>query len=148
LALSASEHPYNGEIRDADGRLIIVGKDGASLLSGEIEVKNDTGSPVPVSGTVTVNTITGYATETTLGNLPDETGTWGYYAGASGTVNVTGRVLGIAAHATTTGTVTINAGSAIPIPANTGLSLAPRAQLTNPSITFTGTDSYIVEVLS
>lgn len=76
------------------------------------------------------------------------TGTWSYYAGTSGVVNVTGRVMGIAAHATTAGSMSINGGSTVPIPTASQISIEPRANLVNPSITFVGTDSYFIEVVT
>lgn len=77
-------------------------------------------------------------------------GSWAYYAGASGTVTVSAgqRVIGIAAHATTAGSMTINGGASVPIPANVGLAIAPNGNLVAPTIVFTGTDSYFVEVVS
>lgn len=82
--------------------------------------------------------------------MPDLTGTWAYYAGVSGTVNVTAgqRVVGIAAFSTAGGTVAINGGSAIPIAAGTGWQLSPTGQLVAPTIVFTGTSSYTVETLA
>jgi hypothetical protein len=80
----------------------------------------------------------------------NQTGTWGYYAGVSGTVNVTAgqRVLGIAAHATTAGSMTINGGASVPIPATTGIQFSPVGTLVAPVLVFTGTDSYACEVVS
>lgn len=81
------------------------------------------------------------------GRVPDLTGTWGYNAGASGTVVLTGskRVIGIAAHATTAGSFTINGGDSIPVPANSSIEIQPIANLVDPTIVFTGTDSYFIE---
>lgn len=82
--------------------------------------------------------------------LPDLTGAWSYYAGASGTVNVASgeRVVGIAAHATTSGSMTIAGGSSVPLPANSGIQFSPQGNLVGPvAVVFTGTDSYAVEVL-
>lgn len=83
-------------------------------------------------------------------NLPNLTGAWSYYAGASGTVNVTAgqRVLGIAAHATTAGSLTINGGASAPIPAGSGIQITPQGNLVAPTLVFTGTDSYFCEVLA
>lgn len=82
--------------------------------------------------------------------LPALTGTWSYYAGASGTVVVSAgqRVIGIAAHATTAGTLTINGGQSVPIPAGSGIAIAPFGNLTAPTLVLTGTDSYFVETVS
>lgn len=77
-------------------------------------------------------------------------GDWDYYAGAFGTVavGVGERVLGITAHATTAGSMTINGGDSIPIPANTSVVFTPERTLTAPTVVFTGTDSYIIEILA
>jgi hypothetical protein len=89
-------------------------------------------------------------TESLLARLPDLTGTWGYYAGVSGTVVMAAgqRVTGIAAHATLAGSMTINAGASITIPADTGIWLEPQGQLVAPTLVFTGTDTYVVEYLT
>jgi hypothetical protein len=78
------------------------------------------------------------------------TGTWSYYAGVSGTVTVTAgqRILGIAAHSTAGGSMTINGGSSIPIPAGSGIAISPAGNLVAPVLVFTSTDSYFVEVVS
>jgi len=108
---------------------------------------------VPVS-TASLPLPAGAATEATLGTVNGKTpalvGTWAYYAGASGTVVVGSgqRVIGIAVHATTAGTVTINGGASIPIPANSSIEIAPTAQLIAPTIIVSGCDSYFFEVLS
>lgn len=99
---------------------------------------------------IATNTATTGLTETQLRTvLPDEVGTWSYKAGASGTPTLTGRVLAISAVATAAGaTVTINAGDSIPVPENGSITLTPRGQLTNPTVVFTGTSSYYVELVS
>lgn len=77
-------------------------------------------------------------------------GTWAYYAGASGTAAVSAgqRVIGIAAHSTAGGSMAINGGASVPIPANCGIAIAPFGNLIAPTLVFTGTDSYFVEVVS
>jgi hypothetical protein len=77
-------------------------------------------------------------------------GTWDYRAGASGTVNVPagGRVLGIAAHSAGGGSMTINGGASIPIPANVGIAFTPQGNLVAPTLVFTSTDSYAVEFVT
>lgn len=115
----------------------------------------------PVSGTVTANlgTIDGAATDASLttfsAKVPDEEGTWTYKAGVSGTVVVPalGRVIGIAASATgASATVVINGGDAIPITVPTSgvgtVDIAPRANLVAPSIVFTGTTAYLIEIVT
>jgi len=83
-------------------------------------------------------------------NVAKSYGTWMYYAGTSGTVAVsTGqRVLSISCHATTAGSVTVNGGASIPVPATVGFSIEMTGILTAPTIVFTGTDSYFVEAVS
>lgn len=82
--------------------------------------------------------------------VPDLSGTWSYYAGISGMVNVGAgeRVLGIAARSATGGSLSIDGGPPVPIPAEAGISISPQGKLVGPSIVFSGTDSYFVEVLS
>lgn len=97
------------------------------------------------------------ATEVTLlqlrDKIPDEEGTWSYYAGTSDAgLVVVGRVIGITAATTAAGaTVTINGGDPIPLPWITGvvtsIDIAPRANLVSPTIAFSGTASFLVEVV-
>lgn len=164
---------------DADSNLYVnVAAGTITATIGEVEVKNDTGNPIPVSGTVAVNNFpasveisndvgnavpisaaslplpTGAATETSLSGVKSDldkvVGTWAYYAGTSGTVNVTSgqRVLGISAHSTLGGTMTINGGQTITVPANVSLVITPVGNLTAPTVVFTGTDTYFIEVVS
>ena len=76
-------------------------------------------------------------------------GTFAYHSGASGTVAVPvgQRVTGIAAHSTIGGSLTINGGSSIIIPANTAVEIRPTGDLTAPTIVFTDTDAYVIEVV-
>lgn len=80
----------------------------------------------------------------------NQTGTWGYDAGVSGTATIgaSKRVIGIAAHATTAGSFTINGGPSVPVPAASSVEIQPLGNVTNPTIVFTGTDSYFVEFVS
>lgn len=80
---------------------------------------------------------------------PDIQGVWDYHAGADGTVNVPSpqRVIGIAAHATTAGSFTINAGDSVPVPANSSIEVNPNGNLVAPTVIFTGTDSYFIETI-
>lgn len=77
-------------------------------------------------------------------------GAWSYYAGTSGSVVVSAgaRVLGIAAHSTTGGSFTINGANTVTIPANVSINIEPLGNLIAPTIVFTGTDTYFVEVVS
>lgn len=97
------------------------------------------------SGNLFVNVAAGGS-----GSDPKTTGTWSYYAGVSGAVSVSAgqRVIGIAAHSTSGGTVSINGGPSIPLPATISVAIAPVGNLVAPSIVFTGTDTYMVEVVS
>jgi hypothetical protein len=56
-----------------------------------------------------------------------------------------GQVLGITCHSTAGGSVQVNGGDTVPVPANVGLDIAPRGNLVAPTIVFTSTDSYFVE---
>ena len=82
--------------------------------------------------------------------LTNQTGTWGYNAGIDGSVTLTGskKVIGIAAHCTTAGSMTINSGDSIPIPALVGIHFIPIGNIVDPTIVFTGTDSYVIEHLN
>lgn len=88
---------------------------------------------------------------------PRIVGTWGYNAGTSGTLTLTGgkRVLQITAIALgAAASFTINAGDTITLPydatdkASSSLSVEPVGNLLNPTIVFTGTDAYFVEYVT
>jgi hypothetical protein len=121
-------------------------------ISGSVSVSNFPATQ-PISGTVTANQgtspwiISGAVTEI---NVDKNFGTWAYYAGTSGTVTVSAgqRVTAITAHCTTAGSMTINSGATITIPANTSFADNPLGNLTAPTIVFTGTDAYFIEVVS
>lgn len=83
-------------------------------------------------------------------NIDKGFGTWAYYSGVSGTVTVTAgqRVIGIAAHSTLGGSYTINGGSAIVLPPGVAVMFNPMGNLTAPTIIFTSTDTYVIEVVS
>lgn len=122
-------------------------------------------TPVRVTGTFTpsgtqdVNVVssvlpTGAATEATLLALETDVaknyGTWAYYSGINGTVVVTAgqRVVGIAAYAALGGTITINGGATITIPIGVSINIEPKGNLTAPTIAFSGTSTYFIEVVS
>jgi hypothetical protein len=111
-------------LRDANGNLVLLDNEQLTVAGNTVERQR-----------------------VTIGALA---GTWAYYAGVSGTVNVAAgqRVIGIAAHSTLGGSMTINGGASIPIPANVGISFSPQGNLVAPTIVFTSTDSYAVEVVS
>lgn len=78
-----------------------------------------------------------------------EYGVWSYVAGTSGTVVVPDhkRVVGIATASTVGGSVVINGGDAIPVPAAGFLNIEPKGNLISPTIIFTATTSYMVEMV-
>lgn len=103
------------------------------------------------SGTQDVRLVATTATQpVTEANLDKSYGTWAYYGGAAGTITVAAgqRVLSISCHSTTGGTLTINGGASIPVPANVGFAINPLGNLVAPVIVYSGTDSYFVEVVS
>lgn len=78
-------------------------------------------------------------------------GIWSYRAGTSGTVVVAagGRVLQLSAIATGAGSITINGGDSIPIPAGAAVTLVPEGNIGgSPTIVFTGTAAFFVEVVT
>lgn len=77
-----------------------------------------------------------------------QVGDFGYAAGVGGTRVITGKVLTIVAHSTVGGSVVINGGDTIPVPANVGFAFSPSGLLVNPSIDFNGTDMYLVEYVT
>lgn len=80
--------------------------------------------------------------------VPNEVGAWSYMAGASGTFNVVGRVVGISVFSVSGGTLTIAGGASIPIPAGVSINIQPNAQLVSPAVVATGTDSVFIEILT
>lgn len=79
-------------------------------------------------------------------------GEWGYYSGVSGTVSVasTDRVLMVSALNDTVdvdATVAIDGGPSILLPPGASFTFEPKGTLMAPSIVFTGTTSYMVEVV-
>lgn len=117
-----------------------------------------TGTFTP-SGTQNVNVVasvlpTGAATEATLviieTDIAKNYGTWAYYSGINGTVVVSGgqRVVGISAYSVAGGSFTINGGSTITLPAGISLNIEPKGNLVAPTIIFTGTNTYFIEVVS
>lgn len=181
---NGNEHPLNC---DDTGTLQVAGVvdviPGAIFeITGEVEVKNDAGSPIPISGSVNVSNLpatqpvsgtvsvsnfpatqpisavslplpVNAATQSTLAALSSNIaltyGTFSYYAGTSGTVTVAAgqRVLSASCHSTMGGSMTINGGAAIPIPANVGFSIDLLGNLVAPVIVYTDTDSYFVQAV-
>jgi hypothetical protein len=130
---------FNAAVKELSWRLKGVGAQ--AYGGGAVTLAPNT--TFPVTGTVAVSNFpSAYQT--------NQAGTWAYYAGVSGTVNISAgqRILGIAAHATTAGSMTINGGASVPIPANSAIQFSPVGTLVAPVLVFTGTDSYTCEVVS
>lgn len=81
-------------------------------------------------------------------------GTWGYNAGISGTLTLTGgkkvlKITAVAAEAAAS--FTINGGDVVTLPygatdkVSSDITIEPRGNLVNPVIIFTGTKAYFVE---
>lgn len=75
---------------------------------------------------------------------------WSYAAGVSGTVvvPVATRVVAFSAYSALGGTITINGGQPITLPIGVAISITPRVPLISPTIIFTGTSTYFVELVS
>lgn len=140
-----------------DGAGVSITSTGSSL---NVDVTNTvpvTLASTTITGNVTVVQPSGAALHVDVDNtvpvsnqaLSNITGTWKYYAGTAATVTVgaSERVTGLTAHATLAGTVTINGGPAITVPANSSFNLQPGGNLVAPTIVFTGTDAYVVETV-
>jgi len=81
----------------------------------------------------------------------NERGAWTYAAGVNGTVVVAAgkRVIGIAAYSTAGGTLTIDGGDSVVIPAGAAISIEPKGNLVAPTIVFSaGVTSYFVETVN
>lgn len=113
-------------------------------------------TPIRVTGTFTpggtqdVNIVSPNPLPTEDINIEKSFGTWAYYSGLVGTVVVGAgqRVVGISAYSSTGGSLTINGGSTVTLPAGVAVSIEPNGNLTAPTIIFTGTSTYFVEVVS
>lgn len=129
---------------------------GTFAVSGSVSVSNFPATQT-VSGTVTANlgTLNGAALDTSVqainNKTPDESGTWGYNAGTSGTLTVAAnkRILQItaASSALAAASMTINGGQTVTIPAGSSVTISPRANLIAPTLVFTSTASYFVEFI-
>ena len=85
-----------------------------------------------------------------LATLPNEAGSWSYNAGAAGSYSASAgkRVLQITmVGGAGGGTLTINGGDSIPIPQDVSLAISPRANLIAPSMIFTNTTAYFIELV-
>lgn len=113
-------------------------------------------TPILVTGTFTpggtqdVNIVSPNPLPVSEANLDKNYGTWAYYSGINGTVIVTAgqRVVGISAYSALGGTITINGGATITLPIGVAVSISPNGNLVAPTIIFTGTSTYFVEVVS
>jgi hypothetical protein len=126
---------------------------GTLTPTGTQDVNIVSPNPLPVSVTASVLP-TGAATEATLltleTNVAKNYGTWFYYAGVVGTVVVAAgqRVVGISAFSVLGGSLAINGGADITLPPGVAINIEPKGNLIAPTIVFTETDTYIVEVVS
>jgi hypothetical protein len=82
--------------------------------------------------------------------LSNGIGTFGYDAGVSGTLTLTGskKVKSISAYSTVGGTITIDGGDTITVPANGSFTDDLNYNLVDPEIVFTGTTTYYVSYIS
>lgn len=85
-----------------------------------------------------------------LSSLALSFGSWNYYAGVSGTVQIAAgqRVLAITICSVTASSFTINGGVSVTLPAGICFSVNPGGNLVAPMVVFTGTASYFIEVVS
>jgi hypothetical protein len=73
-------------------------------------------------------------------------GPFSYASGTSGSRSIVGRVQSVLVHSTVGGSMTINSGDSIPIPANVGFAFSPCGNLMDAVFVFTGTDMYFIEL--
>lgn len=108
-----------------------------------------TGTFTP-SGTQDVNIVSPNPLPTEDINIEKSFGTWGYISGTNGTVVVSGakRIIGIGAYSLLGGSFTINGGNTITIPSGVAYNIEPRGNLIDPTIIFTGTDTFLIETVS
>lgn len=119
---------------------------GGVVVGSEVEIKNDSGNPIPVAGGISV--INFPATQLVVDTK--QSGNWGYVSGTSGTVTLPAgsRVLQISAASVSAGTFSVNGGDEILIPANQQFTLEPRGNLISPTVSFNNTASYVIEFVS
>ena len=138
---------------DADGHLIID-LETSTITIGDVQiVDNSSGNTAKVDNEgdlqVDINNFPA-SSIVTEANVDKNFGTWSYYAGTNGTVTVGSgqRVIGIGVYSMSGGTLTINGGASLPIPSSVSININPLGNITAPTIVFTGTDSYFVEVVA
>lgn len=162
------EVTLNGEIVDVSGSSVSVTNFPTDYATAnkqlpdnhQVTVSNQIDQPTtpadtqPVSGTVTADKGSGWVdplTESELrGVVPDETGAWDYVSGTgTSSPTITGRVLQISVTAgVVPATFTINSGDTVTVPSGKSITIAPRANLVDPTISITNSQSYFVEVVS
>lgn len=119
---------------------IVIG----SSTKNALNVYVDGGSALPLpAGAATEATLLGIKTD-----IDKNYGTWSYYSGINGSVSVTGKVVGISAYSALGGSFTINGGATITLPIGVAISIEPKGNLVSPTIIFTGTSTYFIEVVS
>tara|TARA_R110000850_G_scaffold91270_2_gene193825 strand:+ start:500 stop:1045 length:546 start_codon:yes stop_codon:yes gene_type:complete len=132
----------------------LLGADDETLQVPVIEVNVWALAMTNTSSLTITETVAGVAVKSKQAPVA---GTWGYSSGADGTLTLTGgkRVLQITAVSLeVAGDITINGGDMIRLPygnvdkVSTEITIHPQGNLTDPTIVFTGTDSYFVEYVS
>lgn len=80
----------------------------------------------------------------------NQSGVWGYAAGVTGstTIPAGGKVLQITASSLFGGTVQINTGPSVTIPARGSLCIEPKGNLVAPTIVFSNTTAFFVEYVN
>lgn len=122
-------------------------------ITGTTNVNIVSPIPLPISA-ASLPLPTGASTEATLLTLETDVaknyGTWGYVSGLDGTVVITGnkRVVGIGAYSLLGGSFTINGGDTITLPSGVAYNIQPNGNLVDPTIIFTGTNTFIIETVS
>lgn len=149
LLVSSALSAINAKVATADKQQTDALTD-TELRATPVAVSTGLAQPVQDGGNI--NVVNFPASQTVTDN---EDGTWSYAAGTSGTESITGRVLQITAIALeSSASISINGGASITIPYSTenktgsSLTVEPKGNLINPSITFTGTASYFIEFVT
>lgn len=140
------DNPLIIEVKNGDGTGPIAAVVAGATKPALNVVVDGTTIPAPLP--------TGAATEATLAGLKADIdknyGTWSYAAGVVGTVVVPAatRVVGISAYSALGGSLTINGGNSIVLPVGVAVNIAPNGNLVSPTIVFTGTSTYFVEMVA
>jgi hypothetical protein len=85
-----------------------------------------------------------------ISNIGEKSGVFGYASGVSGTETLTGgkKVKSISAYSSAGGTLQINGGDSIAIPANGSVDIPCDYSLVDPTIIFTTTTTYLITYIS